>query len=793
MAKKNRRKNREDAPAARRVGPSPTPRRRLLGGLSILGVILASGFAVYYARSDRFYSPHYAFGSLKGYNVLLVTLDTTRADHLPAYGYRGVSTPGLDRIAETSLIFDDAIAHVPLTLPSHASILTGLLPIAHGVRDNEGFRLDSKIATLPEILRDHGYATAAFVSAFVLDSRWGLNRGFDVYFDKFNQYQEVNRDEVQRRAEETESEVERWLPTLQGKPFFCWVHFYDPHEPYDPPEPYRARYAANRYDGEIAYMDQSIGKLLAKLAELRLSDRTMVIVTGDHGEGLGEHGELTHAMFLYRTTLHVPLLVQIPGGRQKRIRGVVRHIDLAPTILDLLGVEPASGMQGASLVPVIDGTEREDRTAYSESLYAQFHFGWSPLTSLTARKYDLIQSPKPELFNHVDDPGQLRNLFGAKSSVAETMKEQLDEVVARYGRHDLEGPKAMDPDTEAKLRSLGYLGSSVQPTAESLKIDPKDKPQVVAAVHEGFSALGRRDFQRALQLVVPVTQSDPGIVDAHYIAGTAFANLQMNDQALDELFKVLAVKPEHTMSLAAVGSVYENKGDLKEAERWYSKVLQYDQDPGLTMVKLANVYRLMHEPRKADEYFSKAIAPINRSLETTNDPKPRARLYSIRAEMYFGAGRIAEAEADLQAAIALTPSEPVLHFNLAQIYERKNDVAGAILNYREEARVAPPGVDATMNLGMLYFRVQRFEDAATCFETLQRVAPQDPRSGLLLAEAYLRMGRNLDQALRLAQQGLVQMGEAAEIYLLIAAIEQKLGRDQDAALAFAKARALQGR
>ena len=296
------------------------PTRSFRAALPIIGLVLAVAAAgALYLRSDRFGAPHYVSGSLKDDNVLLITLDTTRADHLPMYGYKNVQTPGLDRLAETSFIFEDAIAHVPLTLPSHTSILTGQLPIGHGIRDNEGFLVDPKVETLASILKKNGYATAAFVSAFVLDARWGLNQGFDSYFDNFNQYQEVNRDDIQRRAEQTASEVVKWLPANKDRRFFCWVHFYDPHDPYDPPEPYASMYPQNRYDGEIAYMDRSVGQLLAKLEELGVSDRTLVIVTGDHGEGLGEHDELTHGMFLYSTTLQVPLLIRIPGGKPRRI------------------------------------------------------------------------------------------------------------------------------------------------------------------------------------------------------------------------------------------------------------------------------------------------------------------------------------------------------------------------------------------------------------------------------------------------------------------------------------------
>jgi arylsulfatase A-like enzyme/tetratricopeptide (TPR) repeat protein len=735
----------------------------------------------------------YAPGSLAGGNVLLITLDTTRADHLPAYGYKGVSTPGLDRLAADSVIFDDAIAHAPLTLPSHTSLLTGQLPIAHGVRDNEGYFVDPKIPTLAEILKAKGYATSAFVSAFVLDSQWGLARGFDTYFDEFNQFQEVNRDLVQRRAEETGAAAERWLTTAGGKPFFCWIHFYDPHDPYDPPEPFASRYAANRYDGEIAYMDSAIDRLLAKITELKLDDRTLVVVTGDHGEGLGEHGESTHGMFLYRTTLHVPLLIRIPGGASRHVADVVRHVDVAPTILDLLGLPVAPSMQGASLLPVIAGTERGGRTAYSESLYAQRHFGWSPLQSLTDKTYDLIQSPKPELFDHVNDRGQTRNLISPKSATAESMKEQLDELVASLGRTDLPAAAPLDPDTEARLRALGYVGSSATSTPESLKIDPKDKLGVVEAVARSMAALQQRDFGGALNGILPVTQSEPGILEAHYIAGTAFAYSQMYDQALDQLFKVLAIKPDHTISLAMIGTAYEGKGDLKQAEIWYLKALEHDKEHGFTMVKLANVYRRMGQTAKADSFFARALAPVEAALATTNEPKPRSRLYGIRAEMYFAAGRAAEAATDLKAAIALTPAEPVLHFNLAQAAERNGDVASAIANYQEEIRIAPQSIDAYLNLGMLYFRLQRFDDAIQTYQAFRAAAPADPRPGVLLAEAYLRAGKNLDEALRLAQTGLQQMGEAIEIWALIGAIEQRRGNAEGVAQAQARIRALQGR
>jgi arylsulfatase A-like enzyme/Tfp pilus assembly protein PilF len=750
-------------------------RRSLPVAASLAGLVLVVAGAALYWRSERSPSGRFATGSLKNDNVLLITLDTTRADHLPVYGYKNVKTPGLDRLAATSLIFDDAVAQVPLTLPSHTSILTGLLPVGHGVRDNEGYLVDPKVTSLATILKSGGYATAAFVSAFVLDSRFGLNQGFDSYYDNFDGFREVNRDEIQRSAEETEAEVEKWLPTNKDKRFFCWVHFYDPHEPYDPPEPYASTYAGNRYDGEIAYMDRSVGRLLEKLEDLRLADRTLVIVTGDHGEGLGEHDETTHAMFLYGTTLRVPLLIRFPGGARKRIPGIVRHIDIAPTVLDVLGFPPSSAMQGSTLVPLVDGTETTRRVAYSESLYAQLHYGWSPLKSLTTEKYAFIDSPKAELFDRKADPAQLRNLIDEQEAVARDLREELQGITDRFARKDQKGPQPMDAEAQEKLRSLGYLGSPVQSTAESLKIDPKDMRRQVSDVGEGFRALARRDFQEALRLVLPVVQADANILDAHLVAGSAYSNLQQYDNALKELFIVLAARPDQITALATVGSTYEGMGNLKEAERWYLKVFEHDKAHAFTTMKLASLYRRMGDAAKADEYFVKAMTPIANSLATTQEPGSRSRLFAVRAELEFRADKFADAERDLKEAIALTPRAPNLHFNLAQVYEQERDVPQAIEGYRAEAEVAPRNSGAHLNLGLLYLQGGRIEDASACFQKLLELRPGDPRASFLLAETYNLLNKNLEEALRLTRQGLAQIPDNKRGHELLAELSRKVG------------------
>jgi tetratricopeptide (TPR) repeat protein len=338
----------------------------------------------------------------------------------------------------------------------------------------------------------------------------------------------------------------------------------------------------------------------------------------------------------------------------------------------------------------------------------------------------------------------------------------------------------MDAEAEEKLRSLGYLGSPVQSTAESLKTDPKDMSRLVRDIGEGFKALARRDFREALRLVVPVTQADRNIVDAHLVAGASYMNLQQYEKALPELFSVLAAKPDNTMGLANLGSTYEGMGNLKEAERWYLKVLQRDKEHPYTIMKLASLYRLTGEPAKAEEYFRRAMKPVEDSLETTEEPGPRSRLYAVRAEMEFGAAKFVDAEGDLKAAIALTPQDPNLHFNLAQVYEKERNVPQAIESYRAETEIAPGNFGAHLNLGLLYFEGGRIDEASACFQKLLQLRPGEPRASFLLAETYNLLNKNLEEALQLARQGLAQIPDNKRGYALLAEIYKKLGRDKEA-------------
>lgn len=694
-------------------------------------------------------------GEFKDYNLLFITMDTTRADHLHAYGYADVKTPALDALAADSFVFLDAISEVPLTLPSHVSMMTGRLPIAHGVRDNSGFFLSPSETTLAEIFKTRGYATSAFLSAFVLESRWKLDQGFDLYYDNFNlsQLQDISPRDVQRRGQETADEAIPWMRQNRDKHFFSWVHLYDPHDPYDPPEPYKTEYAQHLYDGEIAYTDAVIGRILKNLEDLGLKDRTIVVVAGDHGEGLGEHSEESHSMFVYNTTLHVPLFIHLPGAGGRRIPGVVSLVDIAPTLLECMGMGPPGPMNGTSLLPKMNGVEKAGRIAYSESLYPELHYGWSPFLAITTDEYKYIKAPRPELFDRKNDPAESKNLIEEKAAVARVLDEKLEEMVKRYAGKNQAGPQKMDPETEEKLKALGYIGNTVTATEESRKIDPKDKVQLAMKFREAFAALKVRSYQRAADLLESVLQEDPNMVDARFELGVAYIGLEQYDRAIDALLRTLAIRPDHLNATYNLGYIYELRNDNLQAEEWYRKVLNIDPENLHANLKLAHLYRRENKAVLARPLFLKVVDFYRSSIEKTQSSKSKASLCSALGEIYFGAGEIALAEETIKKAIQLDPKAESLHYNLAQIYEGRGDLEAAIEEYKKEIENGP-NIKALNDLGILYKELRVYDQAILCFQRLMELDPAEPRGYILLAKTYEETGRagEAEQVIRLAHQ-----------------------------------------
>ena len=424
--------------------------------------------------------------------IILISIDTLRADHLPIYGYRSVRTPTIDALAADGIVFENAYAHSPQTLPSHVSILSGRLPFQHGVRDNVGFAVKPDERLLPAMIRDAGYVSGGFASAYVLREETGIGKSFDHFDARMPPSSpEVAIGQLQREGRETLAAAEQWLDTVRSPRFFLFFHIYEPHSPYTPP----ARFGSySPYDGEIAYADEIVGSLIASLKRRQLYDNALLVLLSDHGEGLGDHGEQEHGLFLYRDTIRVPLLIKLPGQRDagRRVTVPVQHIDLVPTVLDRLKLAKPAALAGRSLVPLFDGGTIPEQGVYAEALYSRYHFGWSELYSLTDAQYSFIRAPRDELYDVQKDPGQIDNLAPARDTTRVAMRGALDRLTAGAS---IDAPGDVSADARERLRALGYVGSapSTSTSGENLA-DPKDKVQVLERYRAGIAQVQKGQF-----------------------------------------------------------------------------------------------------------------------------------------------------------------------------------------------------------------------------------------------------------------------------------------------------------
>src|SRR5438876_1103565 len=416
-------------------------------------------------------------------NVVFITIDTLRPDHLGCYGDKQIGTPNIDTLAADGTRFERAYTAVPVTLPSHTVIFTGTYPTLSGVHDFAANKLSPTQATLASVLKDNGYTTGAVIGSAVLDSRFGLNHGFDFYYDHFdfNRLQESNLDEMERPGNIVADVTLDWLSKNYQKKFFLWMHLYDPHYPQRPPVPYREEYRDRPYDGEIAFADAQVGRLIEFLKNKGLYQNTLIILSGDHGEGLGEHGEKTHGFFIYNSTLHVPLIIKPPRRAKlaaKVLSNQVSLVDLMPTTLGLLSAPVPAKVQGKSLAGLLHGSDVEGSPLYSETYLPRIHFNWSELRGLNARDYHLIDGPKPELYDVSKDPRELHNLYAEKQAVSGELRGRLTAVIRQYTlEHEMAQKSTLDPELADRLRALGYTAFAAgedSPVSDRKLPDPKD-------------------------------------------------------------------------------------------------------------------------------------------------------------------------------------------------------------------------------------------------------------------------------------------------------------------------------
>jgi arylsulfatase A-like enzyme/Tfp pilus assembly protein PilF len=731
-------------------------------------------------------------------NVLFFTLDTTRADHIGCYGYPLMQTPNIDGLAAEGILFQNATSQCPLTLPSHSSMFTGTYPSFHGVRDNGGFYLEGDQVTLAEVAREGGWATSAFIGAFVLDSRWGINQGFDYYYDNFDfaKYKKISLDSVQREGGEVVKAFFEWFDKNAPQKFFSWIHLYDPHAPYDPPEPFRTRYAGREYgfyDGEIAYADSLVGRVLEYLRAKGRLEKTVVVVVGDHGESLGEHHESAHGFFIYDATVSVPLIIRIPSAelRGKKTAAQVQNIDIMPTLCEVLGLAVPRAVQGQSLLPLIAGrTPKKERMAYSESYYPRYHYGWSELEGLRTSKYKFIKAPRPELYDLTLDPRERENLFGRDSSLDAEFARQLkalEEKKPQKGIGD-KGPRQLDADTREKLMALGYIGgitSDAKLNQSGVLGDPKDKIILFNKIKMAEGASSNREYNDALARLEEVIREDPTVIEARQVRATVYLQLDRAEEAIQECQEALKIDPEYNAAIFTLAQAYKKLKMHDEAVAGFNRALQLDPRDPKPYVNLGEVYLETKDLDKAIASFEQAISI---------DPQHSSLAHNNLGAAFLEKKMLERAEQELIIALEMRPRIPDAHYNLGLICEEKGDIGKAIEEYKKEIEIHPAAHPAHFNLALLYGKTGRPREQVRELKAAIDANKGFARAHLFLAKAYLDLNENLAEAIRLAQRGIDLDPEAESAPLghyVLADIYNRLGRTADYAAELERARALQ--
>ena len=730
----------------------------------------------------------------RGQNVLLITVDTLRADRLGCYGYGVGSTPNIDRLAKGGVLFEQAVAQVPLTLPSHASLLTGTYPPVNGVRDNNRFRLDPAANTMAETLGSHGYQTGAFIGSFVLDKQFGLSQGFALYEDRLPSDE---RDTFfnERSAGQVSRAFFEWLDDLDGdKPFFAWIHLFDPHLPYTPPSPFRERFPSSPYDGEIAYVDEQIGAILAKLDDAGLDQDTLIVFTADHGESLGEHGETSHGFFVYDGSLQVPLIMKseasIPSGG--RIGAQVRLVDVAPTVFALVDLPIPADVQGESLLAFLNGEQDGDLPAYGECYASQLNFGWAPLVSLRYGGFKYIDAPRPELYDLNADPGEDRNLFLDETARAQSMKRELDALVENWPE-SFSSRHQPDPESMERLRSLGYAGggrSSPSDLTEGLA-DPKDRIQLWDKTEWVIVHLSKGDYTKAAQIAEEILEEDPTNLLAMEHLASSRKKLGDRKSAMKLYRRMISLADDRPVPHVYLGNLLWQEGKLDEAEREFRAALGTDARYALAHERLGYL-------QLSKGAFPEALKSFQRALEI--DPE-RFKVRLGIARTYAGMGDMEATGREYRGLLQSSPENPEavaeyalllartgnvqeaeqllrsgpkhfqVHYTLSVVLRETKRLPEALAEVERTLKLKPDLAPGHHDHGVLLSRLGRTEEAIPSFEKALRLR-EDPLTRNALGTALCKLNRcteaipHFERAVELAPQYQEARENLAEAYRL---------------------------
>lgn len=651
--------------------------------------------------------------------IVLISIDTLRADRLPAYGYAAIRTPAIDALAADGVLFEHAYTHSPQTLPAHTSIFSGRLPFAHGVRDNIGFTVKDDEALLAQRLRDRGYATGAFVSSYVLRSSVGLARGFDVYDDALPKAA-PNRPlaQVQRPGAQTVDAAIAWINRQATERFFLFVHLYEPHTPYAPPPEFAA---SDPYDGEVAYSDALVGRLMAALTAAGHHDNATIIFLSDHGEGLGDHGEDEHGMFLYRETIQVPLIVRLPGGVSagRRVAEPVQHIDLVPTVLDLIGA-PAGGsdratLQGRSLRPVLSGTGALPAASiYAETLSPRLHFGWSELYALTDDRYRYIRAPRDELYDISQDPKELTSIAESRVPVRVAMRQALETLMAGAS---VSAPSAVSEVDRQRLAALGYVGTqrsaSLSTPGDALP-DPKDKLELLGRYRRASTLAAEGRWPAAAEAFRAVLRDDTAMPDVWLQLARAYETLGRLPDALQAYREVITRQPGDPAGLLGAAAIFVQLGQMDQARAHAELAIP---------AAPASAHELL--ARIALQQGDAAAARQHAAAGATGDPTLPLPAF-IEGLILYNQNRFADAIAPLtratQALATRTEQIADVYYVLGDALARTERFPEAEAAFQQELATFPAHVRARAGLAMVYWTTNRPSQATAQAEQLDTLA-----------------------------------------------------------------------
>lgn len=745
-------------------------------------------------------------------SVLLITVDTTRPDRLEPYGAENVATPTMQSLAERGVVFEQASAVAPITLVAHTSILSGIYPFEHGVRNNGMQYVPESVTTLAEALQAEGYRTGAFVSAAVLAKRYGLDQGFEVYDDDLSERRNLSpRMVADRTAEAVVNASTAWLDTLgPDEKYFMWVHFYDPHASYSPPAPFRDTYRDRMYDGEIAYMDHEIGRMLQHPRLLGAgSEGPITLVVGDHGESLGEHGERTHALLAYNSTLHIPFILHVPGGPGGlRIAEPVGQVDIMPTLMSLLGLPLNVDVAGRDLVPVIEGRTREtQRNYYSETYLPFYTYGWAKLKVLQRGRWKYIDAPQPELYDLMRDPLELTDQSRLQQGLGHDMKRDLDEWLAAFDS-DQEASLSLDSEALAQLRSLGYLSvgsGSVSDVPNEERPNPMEMIEQHVGLERSRALLGDKLFDQAARQLEGVLRRDPSNLAAILDLVRAREGLGDYEEAIRLAERALELDPAYlqtTMMLARLEAAREN---LDRALELSNLVAERDPtNPDVRIQQASFLQRLGRWP-KVREVLSQALednpdhprvnavyahfVEARQGMVEEAETRLRSALerdpFLDRGWLFLGrllerSGRWDEATVSYRSGLEGRPDDPELHGALGHLLARLGRHAEGIAQLREAIRLSPKErTELYVSLGGLLAEVGRLDEAQREYDKVLAMDPKHPGARNNKAIAYYRLGR-FDEAAVMLEEVVEDFPRHADAHNNLAAIAVDQDRWRDA-------------